>query len=194
MNTQDPDNNVIKMVLLGDVDAFEIIIDRYSNKFRRYVRRVGVVPPHDDDILQEAFLKIYKNLNGFNPAYKFSSWAYRITHNEAVSHGRKKQRTHTFYSDEERERFWDGVLDEQTVVSTIIDTEDLLAHEDMKSHLTYTISMLDRKYADPIILHFFEGKSYKEISDVLRIPTATVGTRIRRAKERIRRQLDTESI
>ena len=186
---EEPDTVIVVAVLQGDVAAFEIIINRYNDAFRRYVYRLGITPPHDDDMLQTIFLKIYKNLNNFNPSYVFSSWAYRIAHNEAVSHTRKKRWLHTFQNDEEKGRFWDGVLDESSAISLLIDEENSAIREDAKKHLSTAIHMLDRKYADPLILHYFENKQYKDISDILRIPSSTVGTRIRRAKEKIRHLL-----
>lgn len=186
---EESDSAIVAAVLRGDIEAFEGLINRYDDAFRRYVRRLGVAPPHDDDVLQTIFLKVYKNLNGFNPSYAFSSWAYRIAHNEAVSYARKKQQTRMFLSDEERERFWDGILDESDTASQIMDREREVAREEMKGRLVDAVHALDKKYAAPLLLHFFEGKKYEEISDILRIPTSTVGTRIRRAKEKIRRLL-----
>ena len=52
MDNQDSDIVIVTTVLSGDVDAFEVIIDRYSNVFQRYVCRLGVVPPDDEDVLQ----------------------------------------------------------------------------------------------------------------------------------------------
>lgn len=186
MDNQGSDIVIVTTVLSGDVDAFEVIIDRYSNAFQRYICRLGVVPPDDEDVLQEVFLKIYKNLNDFNPSYKFSSWAYRIAHNEAVSYSRKRRKMYIFHNDAEKRWFWDGVLDEHDPTSMIIDAEDMSAHEDTKKWLVDVLNSLDNKYSNPIILYFFEGKQYEEISDILRIPVSTVGTRIRRAKEKIR--------
>ena len=184
----------VSAVLAGDTDAFEIVIDCYNDRFRRYLNRMGVFHPHDHDVLQEIFLKIYRNLRGFNPSYAFSSWAYRIAHNEAMSHHRKTRREYVFRTEEEKDKFWDAVVDEHDIVSAIIEMEDAKANETLKRHLTTTLNALDKKYANPIILYFFENKQYDEIADILRIPTSTVGTRIRRAKEQIRLQLTQEDI
>ena len=71
-------------------------------------------------------MKIYKNLNDFNPSYKFSSWAYRIAHNEAISYSRRKGKMYIFHIDAEKKWFWDGVLDEDEPTSMIMDAEDIV--------------------------------------------------------------------
>lgn len=189
MDMQGADIVIVEVVLAGDVDAFEEIIDRYSSMLRRYICRIGITPPSDEDVLQEAFLKIYQNLNSFNKSYKFSSWAYRITRNEAVSYHRRNKK-HALCNDRQYEQFWEGVLDEHDMITAIIDTESELARQAIRKKLPEVIRALNTKYSEPLVLHFFENKQYKEIADILRVPTSTVGTRIRRAKEKIRLLLD----
>ena len=76
---------------LQDKQFFGEIVDRYEAKLTRYIARLGVRNPEDQlDVLQEIFLKVYKNLNGFDRSLQFSSWIYRISHNEAISWYRKK--------------------------------------------------------------------------------------------------------
>ena len=78
---------------LENQEFFGYIMKRYTAPLSRYILRV--VPSFRDsidDVLQEVFIKIYLNLNNFDPSLKFSSWAYRITHNHAVSLFGKKDR------------------------------------------------------------------------------------------------------
>src|SRR3989338_2536563 len=77
---------------LRNQDFFAQIMRRYEAKLTRYIRRIsGVRAEEAEDILQDSFIKIYQNLNGFDRSLKFSSWAYRITHNQVISHFRKSQ-------------------------------------------------------------------------------------------------------
>ena len=75
---------------LKDQEVFLHLVNRYQDKLFRYIRRItGVSMECAEDILQEAFIKIYRNLNDFDPDLSFSSWVYRITHNEALNHLKK---------------------------------------------------------------------------------------------------------
>ena len=180
------DAAIIKSVLAGNVEAFGLLVNRYDDAIRRYVRRLGVAPPDDGDVLQSAFLKAYKNLHGYNPRYAFSPWIYRIARNEAVSHYRRTKRKHLFCDDREETWFWEGVVTERDPVTAVIETEDAAAEAETRQWLAGALRTIGAKYAEPLTLHFFEGKRYEEIADILRLPVSTVGTRIRRAKEKLR--------
>jgi len=132
-----------------------------------------------EDITQEVFLKVFKNLYSFNPQLKFSSWIYRIAHNETVNWLKKNSR----YKKES--------LDENDyLVDTIHDDTDMIKQLDLKSDLTkinQVIAKLPEKYREVIILKFLEEKSYEEISDILKKPISTIGVLINRARKIIRR-------
>lgn len=93
MYTEDndmPDEEMIQMAL-RDKAFFGHIVMRYEQRLSRYIMRLGVRTKEDrEDVLQDIFIKIYKNLNGFDTSLSFSSWVYRIAHNEAISAYRKK--------------------------------------------------------------------------------------------------------
>ena len=75
---------------LSDLDAFGAIVDRYEYQLKVYILRISNVSDLEaEEILQEVFIKAWKNLNGFDHDMKLSSWLYRITHNEVISNYRK---------------------------------------------------------------------------------------------------------
>ena len=81
----------IVQLSLNNKDFFAILIERYESPLSRYVRRLGVGDNEDvQDLLQNVFIKTYQNLNDFDQDLSFSSWIYRITHNETISFFRKK--------------------------------------------------------------------------------------------------------
>ena len=68
---------------LKDHQNFRYLVERYEPLLLRYMRRIANVSKEEaEDLLQEIFIKVYKNLNGFDQKLKFSSWIYRIAHNE----------------------------------------------------------------------------------------------------------------
>lgn len=166
--------------------GFALIVERYEAKLRRYIHRITKVSKEDcDDILQEIFIKVYRNLAGFDTTLLFSSWIYRIAHNHVRSHFRKKQARPT------------SIPIEPDLLENMASDEDLHKSIDSKitkEHLGNALLQLDEKYRAVLILKFLEEKDYKEISDILQKPTGTIGIRISRAKKQLRTILEKERI
>ena len=174
---------------LRDKAFFGHIVTRYEERLSRYVLRLGVHTTEDrEDVLQEIFIKVYKNLHGFDVSLSFSSWIYRIAHNEAISWYRKKKvRPEGHLVDE-----GDEVL--SYVPSSEDSAEALFDKEINAVEVSRALRELNEKYRDPIILRFFEHKEYDEISDILKIPIGTVGTLIHRGKKQLEDILQEEQL
>lgn len=163
---------------LADSTAYGAIIEKYEPLLGRYLYRLGLVASEDrDDVLQEIFLKIYVNLNDYDTSLSFSSWAYRIAHNECISFFRKKN---------VRPQTTDIDLYQETPIT---DQSDLYALYDQsltREKLLGAVQKLPENYREVIVLKYFEDKNYDEISDILKKPPNTVATLLRRAKEKLR--------
>jgi RNA polymerase sigma factor (sigma-70 family) len=108
-----PDEEIVRRALL-QTDAFALIIERYEAKLLRYLERLGVGVKEDrEDVLQNAFIKAYKNLNSFDLSLPFSSWMYRIAHNEAMSFFRSKRARPQIILSEEGEGLITELADER---------------------------------------------------------------------------------
>lgn len=169
------DNEIVKKSL-ADLDYFSCLYDRYELKLLRYIKHIALVDEDQaQDILQEAFIKIWKNLNDFDQSLKLSSWIYRIVHNETVSYWRKKRS----YGKDRQVKLEDNFLDDNPVY---FETSE---HKEQKDRLTHEVlELLPLKYKTVLVLKFIEDMDYQEISDVLKIPEGTVATRINRAKKK----------
>lgn len=176
-----------KLVLasLENSDNFKEIISLYQNKLGSYIRRKSTVSKEDiEDLLQDIFIKIYLNLRGFDTNLKFSSWAYRIAHNEIISWYRKKKiRPQINFEDYEEENLI-NYFKEDT------DIEKEFDQKIIREHIKEAIENLDEKYKDIIVLRFLEEKEYEEISDILQIPLGTVSTLIYRGKKDLQKFLE----
>lgn len=184
-----PSDEELVRQTLKDKQLFGILIERYEQKLTRYVHRLGVKNPDDQlDVMQEVFLKIYKNLNGFDTQMSFSSWAYRIAHNEAISWYRKKNVRPEGHL----------VAESDEIVSLVSSKElgaDVLVDRDINvKEVTRALNKLDEKYREVMILRFFEHKEYDEISDILKIPIGSVGTLIHRGKKRLAYELNEDAL
>jgi len=169
---------------LQDGEAFGILADRYEAKLTRYVRRLGRISQEDaQDILQEAFLRMYKGLSGYDPKLPFSSWAYRVAHNQAVSWMRKHRKhgheTVPLETDDE-----DGA-NLLAVLASDADVDAEIRENEMAVLVREAVQELPVKYRDVLVLRFLEDRSYAEIGDILKKPEGSVATLIHRAKKKL---------
>lgn len=165
----------------SDKEAFAALIGRYEAKLTRYLERLGVATREDrEDILQNAFIKTYRNLASFDQALSFSSWLYRIVHNEAMSFFRARRARPQVILDEAGETLIRELRDEEADTSAA--AERRLGSE----QLAEALGQLPPRYRDVLALRYFEDRSYAEMSDILEVPVGTVSTLIHRAKRALR--------
>lgn len=185
----EPTDEELVLLTLEDKNNFGALVERYQAKLGRYIARLGVHNPEDQsDVLQDIFLKTYRNLNGFDTSLQFSSWMYRIAHNEAISWYRKKNvrpEGHMIADSEEMLSFLSGKSEAAD------ETFDMKINAKELNEALYRI---DDKYKQVLILRFFEHKEYEEISDILKIPTGSVGTLLHRGKKQLASALNPEAL
>jgi len=172
------DEQIASLVQNGDKEKFGLLIDRYQSKLTRYGRKFLARRENIEDIVQDVFISTYQNIQDFDTSLKFSSWVYRIAHNAFVN-GLKKQSISPITS-----------LDLDVLLSyQVYEDPDVREREtkELKKMIDSCLDTLKPKYREVIVLHYIEDFSYKEISDILKIPTGTVGIRIKRAKEELRK-------
>jgi RNA polymerase sigma-70 factor (ECF subfamily) len=170
----EPDATIVTRVTGGDTAAYALLMQRYEQKLLRYV----VFLIHDEaaaaDFVQETFIKAYQNLKGYKPAYKFSSWIYRIAHNETMN--AVKRNRHQSGDD----------IDTLPELSYDPKTAEQLDLNILQVGVRECVTQLEPKYQEVIQLIYFEEMRYDEASEVLHVPTSTVGVWLKRAKDKLR--------
>lgn len=173
------DSELVKLTLANQ-DDFVYLVDRYRGRLASYIKRLTNANTEDvEDILQEVFIKVYLNLNNFNKDLKFSSWIYRITHNQVISgHRRIKARPEGYAIN----------LDDQLANSLVaeIDIKGQVDNKILQQTINLVLNKIEGKYRDVLVLKFLEEKSYQEISDILKKPLGTVASLMNRAKQEFR--------
>jgi RNA polymerase sigma-70 factor, ECF subfamily len=181
------DEKLVELVL-RDPDRYRSIVARYERPLTRYIMRIATLPKEDvEDVLQSVFIKTYENLRDFDPTLKFSSWIYRITHNETVSHLRKlsaRPQT-TLATDDE---------DDTNVFVSALNLEHELDRTLVADDVRKVLATMDPKYREVLVLRYLEGKEYSEIADILKRPVGTVGTLILRAKAQFKKRSEKHTI
>jgi len=174
--TTKTDEELVILTLNYDSQAYYHLVKRYQNKLLRYTTAFLHDPDNAQDVTQNTRIKAYQNLYKFNPTLKFSSWIYRIAHNEAINCIKKNKRHQTTN---------DPLILELQPDSSPSKLEEIISQEKL-DQLTTLINSLPLKYKEVVTLYYLEDKSYNEISDILRIPKNTVGTHLSRAKQQLR--------
>jgi len=169
------DESLVTKILSGKKELFYYLIKRYETKLRRYILRITNRKNEVDDLLQNVFIKTYKNLSTFNKELNFSSWIYRIAHNESIN----------LIGSSFIQKFVS--LPDWFDVGSRDEVEEKIDDEQMKKKLKNCIEKLDIKYKEPLVLFYYEEKTYEEISDILRIPVRNVGVLIHRGRLRIKK-------
>lgn len=172
-----------------DKDCYVCLMNRYEEKMMRYVRRIsGVSVETAEDIVQDLFLKVFINLNAFDENLKFSSWLYRIAHNETINYWRRNKKRKA------NDISWDDNDKLKSIIRDEYDTEQAVYQKITNEQLLAAVDRIDEKYRTVLILNYIEGKSYQEIADILNKPIGTVGTLLNRAKKILKKNLIEEGI
>lgn len=176
------------LMTLDDQRCYAHLIKRYEGKLIAYIRKISAVSYEEaEDLLQDIFIKVYYNLNGFDTSLKFSSWIYRITYNHVISQYRKKKT---------RKEDVQISLDDDIIhtIASDFKTDAMIDEKMLKESLFNVLNAMDKKYSDVLILKFLEEKSYKEISDIIQKPMGTIATLINRAKKQFLKELSNQNI
>lgn len=162
------DEKLVELIRSKDKEQYAEIINRYQDKLMRYARYLINDGNKAADVVQNTFIKAYINLYGFDTKKKFSSWIYRIAHNEAINEAKKHH----------KELPMDHDFDAPSKESI----EEEFDRKEIVKHAHSCLRQMPTMYSEPLALYYLDEKSYEEISDILRIPMGTVATRINRAK------------
>ena len=173
---------------LNDLEVFGEIVERYQQRLKFYILRISHFSDLEaEELLQESFIKAWKNLNDFDQSLKFSSWIYRITHNEVISAFRK---------------YKSRGLDQETILEPELFENiplELDFVSDFDKNLNTTkiqkiLSELSVEFREVLVLKYFEDKSYTEMSDILKKPEGTVATLLNRAKKAFKKTMKRQNI
>jgi RNA polymerase sigma-70 factor (ECF subfamily) len=175
------DEEIARQVQAGDKNAFGVLVERYEEKLLRYGRRFLSSREDIEDIVQDVFMSAYQNIKSFDTAQRFSPWVYRIAHNAFVNGLRRHARNPLL------------LVDFDTLISHPVYEDPApreREEEEMRVMIEKGLDRLAPKYREVLILYYMEGMAYKEVADILGVPVSTVGIRIKRGKEALKKIYD----
>ncbi len=184
------DQDVIERARDGRESAFRELIRRYERPVFSLIYRLVRDREHAEDLSQDTFVKVLNALDRYDPSFKFSSWIFKIAHNTALDHLRKKEpetlsihgSPHALTADEME-------ATALTPVSTRETPDEFTASREIGGHIEEAIGRLRFEYRTAILLCHVEGRPYEEVARIMDVPLGTVKTYIHRARNELRKQL-----
>lgn len=180
--TREQENAVVRAVLNGDVNAFEMLVREYEkNVYNLALRMVG---NSEDaaDMSQEAFIKAYNSLDSFRGDSKFSVWLYRIVSNVCLDFIRSRKRKQTVSLSVEDDNGDDVELD---IADDTQSPERLMDKQLTREAVRRGLDSLPPGQRQILLLREIQGLSYDEIAEVLNVEAGTVKSRIFRARKKL---------
>lgn len=170
----------IQQVLAGDKQAYAHIINNYKNQLYATILRMTKNPQDAQDLVQDAFIKVYRNLEKYDASGSFSSWLYRVAINHCMDEFRKKRYAMTQIE-----------IDEERVVEPN-HPELVFLKKEKSRQLERLIGTLPEDERLIILLRYVNEISYEEIGEVMDVPLSTVRNKLHRAKKKMRETVKRE--
>jgi RNA polymerase sigma factor (sigma-70 family) len=170
----------IDEVLAGNKQAYAHIINKYKNQLYATILRMTKNPQDAQDLVQESFIKVYRELHKYGSKGSFSGWLYRVAINHCMDEFRKKR-----YQ-----------INQLAVDDVIIENpnhpEVIFLKKEKNRQLEKLIAALPEDERMMILLKYANEQSYEEISELMAVPISTVRNKLHRAKKKLRETVKNE--
>ncbi|MBI4530308.1 MAG: sigma-70 family RNA polymerase sigma factor [Candidatus Latescibacteria bacterium] len=178
------DVQLLSDVVLGDIGAFEKIVNRYKGRLYNFVFRFVGDQETAEDIVQETFLRAYRRRREYRAIANFSTWLFTIAGNLAKSELRRRKRWRLLSLD------WDDDAGNGMEIADESLRPDTMAESSMTDmRIQEAIDSLPSNYKQVVILRDIEGLSYQEIAEIVGCPVGTVKSRVNRGRLRLQQKL-----
>lgn len=178
------DKDLLSAVIDGDLDSFDVLVDRYKNRLMNFVFRFVKDYDVSEDIVQETFLRVFRKRRDYKAIANFSTWIFTIAGNLAKSELRRRKRWRFLSIDaaNEGEKSFElpdtGRKPDRNAAIRMFDES-----------IQEAIDSLKDKYKEALILRDIEGLSYQQIAEIMEVPVGTVKSRVNRARMKLQKKL-----
>jgi len=169
------ENLLIDRILAGEQQLYAELVNKYKSYAFTIALKILDSRPEAEEAAQDAFIKAYHHLGGFNRESKFSTWLYRIAFNTAVSYKRKRKGSFQSF--------------ENVIVEYGQEGEGMLERNDKKKFIQQAMTKLNEADRLAITLFYLQEFSLEEIAEITGMQTNTVKVRVHRARQRLADEL-----
>jgi RNA polymerase sigma-70 factor (ECF subfamily) len=174
------DEDIVRRVLSGEVEAFELVMRRYNRRIYRIVRAILRSDDEAEDVMQEAYTKAYAHLRDFAGRARFSTWLTRIAVHEAFARSRQGRRF---------ELVENADMETQTPRESARTPEQRASDRELGDILEQAIEDLPEGFRTVLVLRLVEQMSVEETSEALDLSEEAVKTRLHRARGVLKQRL-----
>jgi len=180
----EPDAQLVQLCLRGDGPSWEELVQRHTRRVFNLCYRFTGNPTSAEDLSQEVFLRIYKTLASYKPAFgAFPTWLTSVTRNLLVDNYRRTRR------DRQTDSIDDSMPQLEEKHSSARAPDKLAEAMELSVQLQRGLARLSPELRESVILRDLQGLEYNEIQAVLQVPEGTVKSRINRGRIELARIL-----
>lgn len=173
------DQEIVARCLSGDRDAFALLVERYGGRVYNVALRITSDPDAASDCAQEAFVRAYRSLHRYDPAYSFGPWMLKIATNASLTHLRTWHAHEEPMGDDPPEH---AEAEEAGPEASAVRREEV-------AEVLAAMAALPPAYRAALTLRHLQQLSYQEVADALELPLGTVKTHLHRARAALRARL-----
>jgi RNA polymerase sigma-70 factor, ECF subfamily len=179
---------LVRALREGAESAYEALLERFQQPVYNLVLRLVEDPAEAPDVVQEVFLKIFRNVVHFRGQSSLKTWIFRIAINEAHNHRRWffRHRRQQVAMDEERE---DGRCPADLIADDGPSPFDYVSDRETEGLIEDALARINGRFREAVVLRDILDLSYEEVAQVLNVSLGTVKSRILRGREALRQQL-----
>lgn len=180
----DIDTELVDKIIKGEMDTFEKLIDKYQKMVYNLAYRIFNNYSDAEDMTQEVFLKVYKNIEKCSGKGSIKTWIYTIAYNTCIDEVRKRKGKTNFSLDstidsDDGEYNFEVASKEETPENYLINKEEIKEIEN-------AINKLSEVHKTLIFLRDIKGFTYNEISEIMEINLGTVKSKLNRARTNLK--------
>jgi RNA polymerase sigma-70 factor (ECF subfamily) len=181
-----PDEDLMEQFQAGNVEAFTVIVERYSDRLYRYLYKFLQDPRRCEDLLQETFLRVHRNRHSYKRIARLSTWLYTIAGNLARSEYRQRMRRKT---DSLEATSRDGESYERAIPSSTRPPDEEVDRGIQRKAIHDALKALPEYFREAVVLRDIQELSYDDIADITGLPLGTVKSRINRGRLMLKEKL-----
>ena len=181
------DEALVRSVLSGDRDRFELLVGRYQTRLVNYLYRMVRNLEEAHDLTQEVFIRVYQALDRYDSQYRFSTWLFRVAQNAAIDVIRKR-RIQLVPLTRRADEGGEAMVDLELPDGQPSALESLQGRE-LDASIRAAIDTLPWEYRELILLRHYGELAYEEIAEVKAMPLGTVKNKLFRARQMLKQHL-----
>ncbi|MAS35055.1 MAG: hypothetical protein CL610_13680 [Anaerolineaceae bacterium] len=178
------EDELLRRAQAGDEEAFGAILYTLEGPLRRFVRRLLGTSDAEDDIIQDVFIALYRNLGSIEPERGLRPYLYRMVRNRSYDQLRKLGRYHVYSLDDEPAEAYASL---ETLSDDSEEPEEVAHWLLIQLEVREAMNRLPENQRQALILFAEEGLSYAEIAEAMNTNVGTIKSRLFHAKKGLRR-------